>query len=100
MGSLAREVRRIVKSSRTPERYICVLSGTAEMRAAWFLLASVGVLPATLLQVGSPADPLFGAALWAEQRYVHVCAFAGDGGNESGGFRTRISRPWQRHFHG
>ncbi|MBZ5585561.1 MAG: sigma 54-interacting transcriptional regulator [Acidobacteriia bacterium] len=32
------------------------------MRAAWFLLTAAGVLPATLLQIGSPAAPLFGAA--------------------------------------
>jgi hypothetical protein len=32
------------------------------MRAAWFILTAVGVLPAKLLQVGSPAEPLFGAS--------------------------------------
>jgi transcriptional regulator with AAA-type ATPase domain len=62
MGHLARKVREIARSSESTENYICVSSGTAEMRAAWFLLAAVGVLPATLLQIGSPAEPLFGAA--------------------------------------
>jgi transcriptional regulator with GAF, ATPase, and Fis domain len=38
------------------------------MRAAWFLLTAVGVLPATLLQVGSPAQPLFGPANVKEVR--------------------------------
>lgn len=42
--------------------YICVSSGTAEMRGAWFLLTSLGVLAAKLLQVGTPAQPLFGGA--------------------------------------
>ena len=42
--------------------YICVSSGTAEMRGAWFLLTSLGVLRAKLLQVGTPAEPLFGGA--------------------------------------
>jgi hypothetical protein len=32
------------------------------MRAAWFLLAATGVLPAKFLQVGTPARPLFGKA--------------------------------------
>jgi DNA-binding NtrC family response regulator len=43
------------------ENYVCVSSGTAEMRAAWFILTATGYLPAKLLQVGSPARPLFGA---------------------------------------
>lgn len=62
MGRLARQVRDIMRSSRDTENSVCVSSGTAEMRAAWFLLTAVGALPATLLQVGSPTDPLFGAA--------------------------------------
>src|SRR6266446_3823725 len=47
---------------RGGQSYVCVSSGTAEMRAAWFLLAATGVLPAKLLQVGTPARPLFGKA--------------------------------------
>jgi transcriptional regulator with GAF, ATPase, and Fis domain len=62
MGRLAREVRQIMRLSRNAENSVCVSSGTAEMRAAWFLLTAAGALPATLLQVASPADPLFGAA--------------------------------------
>ena len=57
MARLAREVRDLVGQARTRETYVCVSSGTAEMRAAWFLLTAVGVLPAKLLQVGTP---LFG----------------------------------------
>jgi transcriptional regulator with GAF, ATPase, and Fis domain len=68
MGRLAREVREITRLSRDAENSICVSSGTAEMRAAWFLLTAVGALPAKLLQVGSPADPLFGAANVKEVR--------------------------------
>jgi len=68
MGRLAREVRQINRLSRGAENSVCVSSGTAEMRAAWFLLTAVGALPATLLQVGSPADPLFGAANVKEVR--------------------------------
>jgi DNA-binding NtrC family response regulator len=62
MGQLARQVREILRKLPDAENHICVSSGTAAMRAAWFLLTAAGVLPATLLQVGTPADPLFGAA--------------------------------------
>lgn len=65
MGRLARLVRILmlkVGLSQTTDCYVCVSSGTAEMRAAWFLLTALGVLPAKLLQVGSPAQPLFGEA--------------------------------------
>jgi sigma54-dependent transcription regulator len=67
MGSLARQIRELKGSStgtalkNASENYVCVSSGTAEMRAAWFLLAAGGYLPAKLLQVGSPTRPLFGA---------------------------------------
>ncbi len=62
MGSLARQVRSIARAGRSAYNFVCVSSGTAEMRAAWFLLTAAGVLPARLLQIGSPAEPLFGAA--------------------------------------
>jgi DNA-binding NtrC family response regulator len=70
MGRLARTVRRLMKlgSSEIADCYVCVSSGTAEMRAAWFLLAALGVLPAKMLQVGSPARPLFGGANVKEVR--------------------------------
>ncbi len=70
MGRLARTVRRLMKlrSSEIADCYVCVSSGTAEMRAAWFLLAALGVLPAKLLQVGTPARPLFGEANVKEVR--------------------------------
>jgi transcriptional regulator with AAA-type ATPase domain len=62
ISGLARQVRRIQATLRGSQAFVCVSSGTAEMRAAWFLLTASGVLSATLLQVGSPAEPLFGAA--------------------------------------
>src|SRR5216684_1422249 len=70
MGRLARTVRRLMKlgSSEIADCYVCVSSGTAEMRAAWFLLAALGVLPAKMLQVGSPGRPLFGEANVKEVR--------------------------------
>jgi hypothetical protein len=37
-----------------------------------------------------------GAALWAEDRYVHVCAFATNGNTVTPGFRTRMNRPSHR----
>jgi transcriptional regulator with PAS, ATPase and Fis domain len=70
MGRLARTVRKLMKlgSSEIADCYVCASSGTAEMRAAWFLLAALGVLPAKMLQVGSPARPLFGEANVKEVR--------------------------------
>lgn len=71
MGRLARLVRTFVLKlglSQTTDCYVCVSSGTAEMRASWFLLTALGVLPAKLLQVGSPAQPLFGQANVKEVR--------------------------------
>jgi sigma-54 interacting transcriptional regulator/regulator of RNA terminal phosphate cyclase RtcR len=62
MGLLARWIRMLRVLPYIGDCYVCVSSGTAEMRAAWFLLTSLGVLPAKLLQVGSPAQPLFGGA--------------------------------------
>jgi hypothetical protein len=38
-----------------------------------------------------------GAALWAQERYLHICAFGNTGSQQaSGGFATRISRPSRR----
>ncbi len=44
-------------------------------------------------------EHLSGAALWAEDRYVHLCAFATNGATEPGGFHTRITRPGRRRSH-
>src|SRR6266850_944983 len=62
MAFLWRAVRKLMLGPFTGDSYVCVSSGTAEMRAAWFVLTALGVLPAKLLQVGSPAQPLFGEA--------------------------------------
>lgn len=62
MRRLGREVRSFLQETHGGENFVCVSSGTAEMRAAWFLLVATGVLPARMLQLGSPAAPLFGAA--------------------------------------
>jgi DNA-binding NtrC family response regulator len=69
MGSLAREVRQIARFGAPGENFVCVSSGTAEMRAVWFLITAARILPAILLQVGSPAEPLFGAANVKEVRF-------------------------------
>jgi hypothetical protein len=37
-----------------------------------------------------------GAALWAEQRCVHLCAFTANRNGASAGFHTRMSRPTRR----
>ncbi|MBV9340214.1 MAG: hypothetical protein JO159_04905 [Acidobacteria bacterium] len=75
MGSLARQIKALKGGSRATdlrndrENYVCVSSGTAEMRAAWFLLTAAGFLPAKLLQLGSPTRPLFGAPNVKEVRF-------------------------------
>jgi hypothetical protein len=70
MAHLAQTVRTLMKlqSSEIADCYVCVSSGTAEMRASWFLLAALGVLRAKVLQVGSPVRPLFGEANVKEVR--------------------------------
>jgi len=62
MGRLSRQVRDLMRQPPTGDNYVCVSSGTAEMRAVWFLLSGLGILPAKLIQVGSAARPLFGGA--------------------------------------
>jgi hypothetical protein len=37
-----------------------------------------------------------GAALWAQERYVHICAFVKPARQDGGSFWTRLSRPSQR----
>jgi hypothetical protein len=44
-------------------------------------------------------DRVSGAALWAAERYVHICSFTPEGGNSPSGVRTRISRPSGRRAH-
>jgi hypothetical protein len=39
-----------------------------------------------------------GAALWALERYIHVCAFALNGHSNQSDFQTRFSRPTRRRF--
>jgi DNA-binding NtrC family response regulator len=71
MGSLVGTVQTLIelRSSEIANCcYVCASSCTAEMRAAWFLLAALGVLPAKMLEVGSPARPLFGEANVKEVR--------------------------------
>jgi hypothetical protein len=41
-------------------------------------------------------DGISGAALWAEQRFIHVCAFSTRGGAGQGEFHTHMSRPTRR----
>jgi DNA-binding NtrC family response regulator len=62
MGRVSRLVRDLTRPPYAGDNYVCVSSGTAEMRAIWFLLTGLGILPAKLIQVGSPARPLFGPA--------------------------------------
>ena len=67
-------------------------------------LARVGnATPMTQPAIGMGKDVrltghgISGAALWAEQRYIHVCAFTTNGSGATAGIRTRISRPARRY---
>ncbi len=58
---LSRRVGQATRMSRGSQNHVCMSSGTPEMRAALFFLVTAGVLPASLLHVGSPAERLFDA---------------------------------------
>jgi len=60
LGSLWRHAGDILRRFDADEHYACVSSGTAEMRALWFLLTTSGIIKARLLQVGTQVQPLFG----------------------------------------
>jgi transcriptional regulator with GAF, ATPase, and Fis domain len=68
VGELVHEVRTVLTAFSDCENDVCVSSGTPEIRAAWFLLTALGILPAKLLQVDSPAEPVFGPAKSREVR--------------------------------
>jgi len=57
---LSRQVDKVMRESGKSENHVCMSSGTTEMRAALVFLVAAGVLPAKLLQVGSPTERLFG----------------------------------------
>src|SRR5216684_3855693 len=59
MGRVSRLVRDLTRPPYAGDNYVCVSSGNAEMRAIWFLITGLGIFPAKLIQVGSPARPLF-----------------------------------------
>jgi transcriptional regulator with AAA-type ATPase domain len=86
MGQLSRLIRDMGgPTTAETNNYVCVSSGTAEMRAAWFLLYALGFLRAKLLQVGSPVNPLFGPANVREVRLDS---------DESSSVR-QLAMPWQ-----
>ena len=53
IDELSPAVRDLVAQSNGIN-YVCVSSGTAEIRASWFILSALGDLPARLLQVDAP----------------------------------------------
>jgi transcriptional regulator with AAA-type ATPase domain len=54
LSSLINQLREIMAVSDQSKNYVCVSSGTAEMRTAWFLLTSVSFMRAKLLQSPPP----------------------------------------------
>jgi hypothetical protein len=77
--------------------------GPVTEEAACDLLKSVSVAQVfTQPAVGLGKDVRFlssavsGSALWANERYVHICAFVGNGFRRAPAFQTRVSRPTRR----
>ncbi len=77
-------------------------NGSASVEAVSAVVAEVGAAQSFLAQaLGIGKDVRFsgrevsGAALWAHERFVHICAFAKNG-SDTPSFWTRITRPSQR----
>jgi len=76
----------------------------ASIEAACALVTQIGAAQSFAEQaLGLGKDVRFngpeisGAALWAQERYVHICSFAKNGkSSDASGFWTRMSRPSQR----
>jgi hypothetical protein len=76
----------------------------ASVEAACALVTQIGAAQSFVEQaVGLGKDVRFngpeicGAALWAQERYVHICSFAKNGkSSDASEFWTRMSRPSQR----
>ncbi len=73
-ASLTRTVARYIRtfvpdSGGLREDFVCISSGTAAMRASWFLLNAWGVLHADLLQVRSTSVSRFGSF---QVKEVHI----------------------------
>jgi len=76
----------------------------ASVEAACALVTQIGAAQSFAEQaVGLGKDVRFngpetcGAALWAQERYVHICSFAKNGkSSDASEFWTRMSRPSQR----
>jgi len=76
----------------------------ASIEAACALVTQIGAAQSFAEQaLGLGNDMRFdspevsGAALWAQERYVHICSFAKNGRSlDASGFWTRMSRPSQR----
>lgn len=78
------------KEKTEPASREALLELLAQVAAAKsFTQPAVGLGKDVRLNGGS----ISGAALWAEERYVHLCAFAVNGKGGETGFHTRMSRP-------
>ena len=75
-----------------------VTPGDAAQFLSWIGRAEPLIRPAVGIgeDIRFEGDGVSGAALWAEGRYVHVCAFTAHGTSRRGEFHTRMSRPARR----
>jgi hypothetical protein len=78
------------------------LAPASPAAATAFLACVRGAMPMTQPAVGMgkdirlTGDGISGAALWAERRYIHLCAFTTNGSGAPAGLQTRIRRPARR----
>lgn len=78
-------------------------NGLAKPEAVSDFLAKVTSAPSSLhpaIGIGKDirlgTSEMAGAALWAQKRYIHICAFAQNGQGHTSTFQTRMSRPAHR----
>jgi len=74
----------------TVDSLMCFLTGIGDAQSSSEQALGLGK------DVRFLAPQICGAALWAQERYVHICAFAQAGNQKVSSFWTRISRSSQR----
>lgn len=96
--------QKLVRSYALDALDITPTEGRTSVEAVCALVTQIGVASSFAEQaLGIGKDVRFdgpgigGAALWAHERYLHICAFANNGkSSDRPGFWTRITRPSHR----
>jgi hypothetical protein len=94
---------KLIRSYALDAVETAIAAATTPAEAAEFLgrVAKAELLVRPAVGIGEEirlnGKGIAGAALWAQNRYIHLCAFATNGDGTSSGLRTRMSRPTRRH---